>query len=66
MKAGLSNVASGNYAASPSVASGSYGYGGGDYETRDVNIHVSGKLEADGDSLVAVINDTNNRNGYTT
>ena len=66
VKAGLSNVASGNYAASPSVASGSYSYGGGDYETRDVNIHVSGKLEADGDSLVAVINDTNNRNGYTT
>lgn len=66
VKAGLSNVASGNYAASPSVASGSYSYGGGDYETRDVNIHVSGKLEADGDSLVAVINDTNNRNGYMT
>lgn len=66
VKTGLSNVAGGNYSASPNVASSGYGYGGGDYETRDVNIHVSGKLEADGDSLVAVINDTNNRNGYTT
>lgn len=65
VKAGLSNVANGNYSASTGVASSSYS-GGGDYETRDINIHVTGQLEADGDSLVAVLNNTNNRNGYTT
>ena len=66
VKAGLSNVANGNYSAGANVASSAYSYGGGDYETRDVNIHVTGQLQADGDSLVAVINNTNNRNGYTT
>lgn len=65
-KAGLAGLAQGNYSASSYVASGSYTTGSGDYETRDVNLHVTGKLEADGDSLVAVINNTNNRNGYTT
>ena len=66
VKAGLSNVASGNYSAGANVASGSYAYAGGDYETRDVTVQVTGKLEADGDALVAVLNGTNNRNGYTT
>ena len=66
VKAGLSNVANGNYSAGANVASSAYSYGGGDFETRDVNIHVTGQLQADGDSLVAVINNTNNRNGYTT
>ena len=66
VKAGLSNVANGNYSAGANVASSAYSYGGGDFETRDVNIHVTGQLQADGDSLVAVINSTNNRNGYTT
>ena len=66
VKAGLSNVASGNYSAGANVASSSYAYGGGDYETRDVQIHVTGELKADGDQLTAVINNTNNRNGYTT
>ena len=66
VKAGLSNVANGNYAAGGGyVASSSY-TGGSDYETRDVNIKVTGQLQADGDQLVAVINNTNNRNGYTT
>ena len=65
VKAGMSNIANGNYSASTSVASGSYA-SGGDYETRDLNIHVTGQLQADGDSLVAVLNNTNNRNGYTT
>lgn len=66
VKAGLSNVANGNYAASSSYVASSAYTGGGDYETRDVNVHVSGQLQADGDQLVAVINNTNNRNGYTT
>ena len=65
VKAGLSNVASGNYSATASVASGSYS-GGGDYETRDVNIHVTGQFRAEGDALVAVLDETSNRNGYTT
>lgn len=66
VKAGLSNVAAGNYSASPAVASGSYSSGGNDYETRDIQVNVTGTLQADGDKLVAVLNNTNNRNGYTT
>lgn len=66
VKAGLSNVAAGNYSASPAVASGSYSSGSNDYETRDIQVNVTGTLQADGDKLVAVLNNTNNRNGYTT
>lgn len=66
VKAGLSNVAAGNYSAPPAVASGSYSAGSNDYETREVQVQVSGTLQADGDKLVAVLNNTNNRNGYTT
>lgn len=66
VKAGLSNVANGNYAAGGGYVASSAYTGGGDYETRDVNIKVTGQLQADGDQLVAVINNTNNRNGYTT
>ena len=66
-KAGLAALGNNNYASSSSyVASGSYGNGGGDYETRDVNIHVTGQLRADGDQLVAVIENTTDRNNYTT
>ena len=65
-KAGLAAISQNSYAASSSyVATSAYG-NGGDYETRDVNIKVTGQLQADGDQLVAVINSTNNRNGYTT
>lgn len=66
VKTGLSNVAAGNYSASPAVASGSYSAGSNDYETRDLQVQVTGTLQADGDKLVAVLNNTNNRNGYTT
>ena len=66
VKTGLSNVASGNYSATGSVASGSYSATGNDYETRDIQVNVTGTLQADGDKLVAVLNNTNNRNGYTT
>lgn len=66
VKAGLSNVAAGNYSASPGVASGSYSSNINSYETREVQVQVTGKLQADGDKLVAVLNNTDNRNGYTT
>ncbi len=66
VKTGLSNIAAGNYSASPAVASGSYSSGSNDYETRDIQVNVTGTLQADGDKLVAVLNNTNNRNGYTT
>jgi len=66
VKAGLSNVASGNYGASANVASGAYSYGSGDYETRELTVKVEGTLKADGDSLVTVLNNTNKKNGYTT
>lgn len=66
VKAGLSNVASGNYSAGTSVASSAYGYGGQDYETRELTVNVTGTLQADGDQLTAVLNNTNNKKGYTT
>ena len=66
VKAGLSNVAAGNYSASPAVASGSYSSNTNSYETRDVQVQVTGTLQADGDQLVAVLNNTANKKGYTT
>lgn len=66
VKAGLSNVAAGNYSASAGVAMPSSTSYTNDYETREVNVSVSGTLQADGDQLVAVINSTNNKNYYTT
>ena len=66
VKTGLSNIASGNYSASASVASsGSYSSSGGNYETREVKVSVTGSLEADGDKLIAVINNANRKNYYT-
>lgn len=65
-KAGLASLANGSYSASANVASSNYSMASGDYETRDVQVHVSGQLKADGDQLVAVIENTNTRNGYTT
>lgn len=67
VKAGLSNVASGNYSANANVAS-SNGYSAttGDYEQREVTVNVTGTLEADGDQLVAVINNTNRKSYYGT
>ena len=67
VKTGLSNVASGNY----SAGMGSYTGGTSssitnDYESRDVNVNVTGTLQADGDQLVAVINNSNKKSYYTT
>lgn len=66
VKAGLSNVAGGNYGASTNVASSSYSSGNSDYVGREITVKVGGTLEADGNKLIAVINNTNKRNYYTT
>ena len=67
VKSSLSAVASGDYSAGGGGYSGGYssGSGGGGYETRDVHVTVNGTLQANGDQLIAVINNTNNRNYYT-
>ena len=67
VKAGLSNVANGNYSASTGVATSGYGTAYGDgFETREVEIKVTGNLVADGNQLKAVINNVDKQNGYTT
>lgn len=67
VKSSLSAAASGDYSAAGGGYSGG-GYssgGGGDYETREVKVYVTGTLEADGDKLITVINNTNKKNYYT-
>lgn len=66
VKAGLSNVASGNYSASSGVATSSYSSYNNEYETREVTVNVTGTLQADGDQLVAVIKNTQNNSYYQT
>ena len=65
VKASLSSVASGDYSAAgggySSTASSS---SSGSYETREVTVNVTGSLEANGDQLIAVINNTNRSNYY--
>ena len=67
VKSSLSAVASGDYSAGGGGYSGgsSSGSGGSDYETREVKVFVTGSLEANGDKLIAVINNTNKKNYYT-
>jgi hypothetical protein len=67
VKSSLSAVASGDYSAGGGGYSASdYSSGGrGDYETREVKVYVTGTLEADGDKLITVINNTNKKNYYT-
>ena len=68
VKSSLASVAGGDYS-----AAGGGGYaggaassgGGGNYETREVKVYVTGTLEADGDKLITVINNTNKKNYYT-
>ena len=57
VKASLSSVASGDY----SAAGGGYSSAA---ETREVTVNVTGSLEANGDQLIAVINNTNRSNYY--
>lgn len=69
VKTGLSNIASGGYSSSASVASSGY-YGAStsstDYESRKIEIKVTGKLYASGNQLAAVIENENNRKNHTT
>ena len=66
VKSSLSAVASGDYSAGGGGYSGgsSSSRSGGDYETREVTVNVTGSLEANGDQLIAVINNTNRSNYY--
>lgn len=67
VKSGLANVASGNYSASSNVASsGTYSSSMNNYEQREVYVNVTGTLRADGNQLVAVLNNTNKKNQVTT
>ena len=66
VKSSLSAVASGDYSAGGGGYSGGYSSSGSNgYETREVNINVNGTLQADGNQLIAVINNTNKKNYYT-
>jgi hypothetical protein len=67
VKSSLSAVASGDYSAGGGGDSGDNdgGSSGSGYETRDVKVYVTGTLEADGDKLITVINNTNKKNYYT-
>ena len=70
VKTGLSNIASGNYSAAGAVASaGGYGSSssfGSDYESREFTVKVTGTLRADGNQLLTVIENENNRKTKTT
>ena len=66
VKAGMANIAAGNYSGGGIATSSSSSSIGGDYESRDVNVNVTGTLQADGDQLVAVINNSNKKSYYTT
>lgn len=72
VKAGLSNVAAGNYNASTNVASATGNYGAGSapintaFENRELNIKVTGDLRAQGNQLVAVIENERARLAHTT
>jgi hypothetical protein len=67
VKSGLSNIASGNYSGGGYVASSTTSSAAsGDFETREVVVNVTGTLQADGDQLVAVISNTQDKNYYTT
>lgn len=72
VKSSLSNVASGNYSASTSVATSTGSYGGSSssigtsFDTRDITVNVKGSLRADGNQLLAVIENENTRKNRTT
>lgn len=66
VKAGLANAASGNYSASMGSYSSTSSAISNDFEGRDINVNVTGTLQADGDQLVAVINNSNKKSYYTT
>jgi len=66
VKSGLSNVAAGNYSSgAPSVAAASTSATSSDFATKEVTVNVTGTLKADGNQLITVIQNTQNRNSYT-
>ena len=68
VKSGLSNIASGNYSSSNSVATSGYGSSSvsNAFETREVEVSVKATLYASGNQLLAVIENENNRKNHTT
>ena len=58
VKAGMANIANGNYSSSQGAYSNTTSSYGSDYEQREVYVNVTGTLQADGDALVAVINNS--------
>lgn len=69
VKAGLSNVASGNYgaaSASSNVASSSYSAGFSSSYDRGITVNVTGRLKANGSELVAVLNNESKRSAIAT
>ena len=71
VKAGMSNIANGNYSASSSVASSTGSYGGSNslgtaYESREITVKVTGTLRGEGNQLLSVIENENNRRNKTT
>lgn len=70
VKAGLSNIAAGNYSSSANVATaGGYGTNtmlGADFETREMKVEVTGTLRASGNELLTVIENENTRKKHTT
>ena len=69
VKSGLSNVASGNYSASSSVATANYGSSGvvgGGYASSTLKLEISGKLTAKGSDLEYVFDQNAKRKQTTT
>ena len=66
VKSSLSQVASGDYSAGAGGYSSGYSSSsGGDWDTREVTVNVTGTLTANGDQLITVINNANKKNYYT-
>lgn len=70
VKTSMSNIASGSYTAG-SVATSTGSYGGSSsigtaFDVRDITVNVKGSLRADGNQLLAVIENENTRRNHTT
>ena len=67
VKTGLSNVAAGHYNANTNVASTAASNANtSDWAESEITVNVTGTLEADGDTLITVIQNTENKNKHTT
>lgn len=72
VKTSLSNIASGSYSSAGAVATSTGSYGGSSssigtaFDTRDITVNVKGSLRADGNQLLAVIENENTRRNHTT